>query len=332
MSVKTMASGTLKKLLSGLGLEVPVGALRNYLYDLRRFLKHSSARTPEPSIPAMEARVIKYYHMIEKGLALPEPRLGFGKAPLDILVDMVPRLEAKAGPSLATRGARGALKAYVDYHDARDFEVRADVRALVESTDPGMSLCGGTLAMTREEMQAASAMDFDRFARARYSVRNFTGAPVPAEDIEAAVATAMKSPRVCNRESRRVYVGYDPEMRTRMLSYQNGNRGFGHLAGAVIIVTSDTRYFTNLGERNQPWIDGGLFAMSLVYALHGRGLGTCMLNWSKEFWRDADMRRGLGIPDHEVVITYIAVGRMPETFEVAVSDPPEIDDVLTVLG
>jgi len=145
------------------------------------------------------------------------------------------------------------------------------------------------------------------------------------------VGRALKSPRACNRESHRVYAAYDQELRDNLLSYHHGNRGFGHKLGAVLVVAVDVREFDMIGERNQPWIDGGLFAMSLVYASHAAGLGTCMLNWSEDCEHDQVLRNAFHIPDNEVIITFIGVGQLPEEFEVAASPAPKADDILSVI-
>lgn len=307
-------------------------ALRNYLYDFKRFRLHSSAFDPEVSAEAMGARITKEYHRIEKGMALPNPRPGFGLSTVEYLLNAVPRLEAMSGPCLATQGARGSLAQYVAFHDKmqQGALVPPALRAFVDAQPEGFP--GGAMRMTRSELQTATAMDFDRFARARYSTRQFTGVAVPEAGIKAGVATALKSPRVCNRESRRVYAAFDPVLREKLLSFQNGNRGFGDQAGAILIITSDLRYFTDFGERNQAFVDGGLFAMTLALALHGQGYGTCFLNWSAPFWRDRDMRKAFGIPDHEAVITFLAVGCLPETFDVAISPAPSVEEVLRTLG
>lgn len=299
---------------------------QNYAWDARRFLRHSSTTNPDMSPTATQARLTKEYHRIEKGMALPETRPGFGAAALSNTRTLVQRLERQNNAGLETQGARGTLARYADFHGA---DLPADVAWTADFTTGDTSaLPGGTRVLTRAELDAARAMDFDAFARSRYSVRQFTGAPVDPAEITRAVSTALKTPRVCNRESRRVHVAYSEPARTRMLGHQNGNRGFGHLAGAVILVTADVRHFTDLGERNQPWIDGGLFAMSLAYALHGQGLGACMLNWSATWWRDRDLRADLNIPDHEVIITMMAVGHMPDQVTVAASPPPDVTDIL----
>jgi nitroreductase len=307
-------------------------AFRNYIYDFQRFRAHSSAMDAEVSAQAIAARITKEYHRLEKGMALPAPRPGFGKATIDYLLTAVPRLESRAGACLATRGARGSMRQYVAFHDAQGHAemIPHALRTFVAASGP--DLPGGAFSMTRADLLAATAMDFDRFARARYSIRQFTGAPVPEAAIISAIGTALKSPRVCNRESRRVHAGFDPALRERMLSFQNGNRGFGHLAGAILVITSDLRHFTDFGERNQAFVDGGLFAMTLALALHGQGYGTCFLNWSAPFWRDRDMRRALGIPDHEAVVTFLAVGCLPDRFDLAISPAPEVAEVFRKLG
>lgn len=332
MSKQSLPSRIVHTVLAKLSLDREISAFRNYYYDYKRFKAHSSAWDKTSSDEAIAALITKDYHRLEKGMALPEPRPGFGQGTIDYLLKAVPLLESRRGPCVATSGARGSMRRYVEFHDAMDAakDVRDDLRAFVEA-DPELDRPGGTVTLSRDEIAAATDFDFERFVRTRYSVRQFTGAPVAAEAIEQAVALALKTPRVCNRESRRVRVAYDPEVRAKLLSFQNGNRGFADRAGAVVVITSDLRHFTDLGERNQAWIDGGLFAMSLAYALHAAQLGTCFLNWSAPFYRDAAMRKAFNIPDHEAVITYLAVGHLPEELVLAESPAPVASDILTVL-
>jgi nitroreductase len=114
------------------------------------------------------------------------------------------------------------------------------------------------------------------------------------------------------------------------LACQNGNRGFTEEIDKLLVVTSDLGSFVSPGERNQCWIDGGLFAMSLVYALHSLGLGTCCLNWSVEHEADRKLRQAAGIRESEAVIMMIAVGHLPEVLNVQQSPRKLVDDVLTI--
>jgi nitroreductase len=72
--------------------------------------------------------------------------------------------------------------------------------------------------------------------------------------------------------------------------------------------------------------------MSLVYALHSLGVGTCCLNFCVEKETDAALRACAGIPDSQAVIMMIAVGPLPERFAVAQSPRKRIDEVIVVHG
>ncbi|MBT9494513.1 MAG: nitroreductase family protein [Paucibacter sp.] len=171
-----------------------------------------------------------------------------------------------------------------------------------------------------------------QFFAQRYSVRQFDPAAVVEEQlIEQAVRMAQKTPSVCNRESGTVFAVRDKARMNKLLALQNGNRGFGDQAGLLMIITSRQDTFLSPGERYQAWIDGGLFAMSLIYALHSLGLGSCCLNWSVEPEADLALKAASGIPADHAVIMMLAVGHLPEQFRVASSPRRPLTDVLHYL-
>lgn len=148
--------------------------------------------------------------------------------------------------------------------------------------------------------------------------------------IEKAVSMASFTPSVCNRQNWKVFVFTSAEDKRRVLAFQNGNRGFGEQASKVLGVTTGLQGFVSPGERNQCWIDGGMFAMSLLYALHSMGVGTCSLNWSVEMETDQGMRAAAGIPDSHAVIMLIAVGHYPAHLRVAQSPRKQLGDIVVV--
>jgi nitroreductase len=310
-------------------------AKRNYEYDMRRYLRYSSALDISPDPVALAAFLTNAYHSIEKGLAMEDTRPGFGRDKIRPIVAAIVELERLGEARFASEGGRGCIQSYVRYHDDRGWplpdEFADELRAFAAGME-GKTFPGGATPWTRKDIEEATNFDYARFIQTRSSVRHYTGEPVDPEVVENAVRLAIKSPKVCNREMRRVRVAYEPELRNYLLSYHNGNRGFGHKMGVVMVVSVDLREFDIIGERNQGWIDGGLFAMSLVYALHAAGLGTCMLNWSEDCDRDMQLREAFEIPDYEDVITFIGAGHLPEKFEVAASPPPEVDRVLSLIS
>jgi nitroreductase len=88
--------------------------------------------------------------------------------------------------------------------------------------------------------------------------------------------------------------------------------------------------FLDVEERYQPWIDGGMFAMSLCLALHDLGYGTCCLNWSKGPGTDKEMRSAASIPPSQQIIMLMGVGILKNEFNVARSYRPSVDQCLVI--
>ena len=303
----------------------------NFDYDRARFAGQAAIVPDARDAEQLGSLIMMDCHRIEKGLALPAPRPGFGVEVVRRLIRNIRDYEARFGGSLATSASRVALREYRAHCDGHGKPVPEELAAfLADASEPGC--IAGTKTVQRAEIERALEFDFDRFARARYSVRQYTGEPVSRDMMARAVSTALKSPSVCNRQSARVHIAFSRERIARVLSFQNGNAGFGDTLGAVVIVTTDIRAMNSLGERNQCWVDGGIFAMSLAYALHGLGLGACMLNWSQTRERDIALREAVGIPESEAIVTMIGVGHLPETFKVAVSPRREAAEIMNDLG
>jgi Nitroreductase family. len=96
----------------------------------------------------------------------------------------------------------------------------------------------------------------------------------------------------------------------------------------LLVVTERRSAFVGVGERNQRWVDGGLFAMSVVLSLHAQGLASCFLNWSQTVSATQELRARSGIPKTEDVIVLIAVGWPAEQARVARSPLRAVDDWL----
>lgn len=301
----------------------------NYKYDMKRYARVSSALTKDYSQENFRALITMDYHRLEKGLALPEPRLRFGVDVLKRLQRNLPLYVSQYGHDDMTDVAFNALRTYISYHAEHGIDF-PELQAFIESASRPDGSCesGGTHDFTKQEVDEATAFDTTRFFMSRHSVRQFVQTPVDPEKIERAIRHAMESPSVCNRQSWRVHWYRKRERIDKLLTYQDGNRGFGHTVPELLIITSDMGAFTKTGERNQCWIDGGMFSMALVLALHAEGLGSCCLNWSVEAGRDASMRAEGGIPDAEAVMMMLAVGEIPDTLRVAQSPRRPLEQVL----
>jgi nitroreductase len=305
--------------------------IANSLYDVRRFWRYSTCSERLDRKEQLQSWIDGDCHKIEKALALPKPRPGFGQPVVWRLIRNLKDYLEKFGEDHSVQRAICGLQSY------RQFNERADVR--LESLFQSISELGkqsairrnhsdATQEVSREWIHRQGKMDLEAFFCSRYSIRQFSDLPVSMDLIERAVFLAQKTPTVCNRQAVKVYAYVNEEEKNQVLSCQGGNAGFGHTVKAVLIVTADTSRFFSVGERNQCWIDGGLFSMSLVYALHSLGLGSCCLNWSVEKGTDQKLRRITGIPESEAVIMMIGVGHLPEKLVVARSMRKPLDTIL----
>jgi len=291
---------------------------RDHLYDLRRFGAWSHGTDTDKTQAQGLHAIYKSYHGIEKGLSLRAPRVGFGVDKIAALMRKLREYRARFDPD-GVPAAVSALHRYQAFNADHATQNRVLETFLTDTPDDHS---GGITPVTRDDILAATTHTGPDFFWSRHSVRQYADRPVPLDMVTAAVDMARKTPSVCNRQGARVHVFEDAQ---KALDWQPGNAGFGHLASRALIVTADLQAFSGTGERNQPFIDGGMFAMSLLYTLHAQGLGACPLAWSMPAPRDRAMRRALNIPDSEVVIMMISVGHLPDTFAVATSHRMPLD-------
>lgn len=306
----------------------------NYRYDRERFVRYASPFRDLDDAEQLLAYIWMLSHALEKSVSMPAPKPGSGQDKFAMLIDALERFVDGHGVHPELTAAVGAADAYLAFHRGTDIDLSEPearyrtVRSTIAAAAGGGTSPGGTLELTADDVRSRARVELERFFHARHSVRQFGPDPVDRSDIEWAVRMAQRTPSVCNRQSGRVHVFENDELGAKVLACQTGNRGFGHLASHVLVVTSDLRRFLSVGERNQCWVDGGLFAMTLVWALHSRGAGTCFLNWSAEHEQDTRLRQVAGIPDHENVITLIAIGSLPDRFRVASSPRRALQDVV----
>lgn len=242
----------------------------------------SQSRTPVH----LEAQLTRDYHRVEKGLALASPKRPFGEDVLARLETLIP-VAQRANPDAAfVRAAESARDALALWNSGGGPD--ATVAPVAGSGDRGI--------------------DVDQFFPTRHSVRDFSKEAVSADEIMRVVELAAFSPSVCNREPWKVRQFFGKDV-ARILIHQNGNRGFAQAIPALLLVSVELGYFAGPGERNQAWIEGGIFSASLVWALHGIGLDSCMLNLSLVTSQADDLRAAVGMPESEVPIMMIAVGR-----------------------
>ncbi len=304
----------------------------NAEYDQQRFIRSAALPGKAFTQRNLAALITIDYHRLEKGLALAAPRPRFG---VDVLTRMdrdINAYVARFGRNSLVDTAIASLNAYKKFHvqDNHQLPVEFPNKLVEEYPDTdSKTKAGGTKHICTPEVML-SEDDAKQLFQTRHSIRQFVHRPVAVETIRLAVACALHTPSVCNRQTWELYYVDDREVIDDVLSFQNGNRGFGHSAAGVFLVTVDLERFVSVEERNQGWIDGGMFAMSLIWALHSLGVASCALNWSTNRHRDRKFRDAMQLPESLSIIMMIAVGYPPAELVVAYSKKRAVDDVLHV--
>lgn len=306
---------------------------QNYAYDRNRFGRYSSADSIFNRQVHLQSWIAGDSHKIEKALSLRSPRPGFGLMVVSRLVENLERYFVDYGTDEICVTAIDVLKEYAKFntsHGIEDIELdkKLDGFCLLQKQDKENFQQGGTILVKRDDILRDSSLDLEGFFESRHSIRQFSDKLVPREMVERAIRLALKTPSVCNRQSWKVHAFAEPNILKKVVACQKGNAGFGEQIKTVLVVTSNTETFFSVGERNQCWIDGGMFSMSLVYALHSLGLGSICLNWSVERAADRELHRVASIPDSDAIIMLIGIGFLPETLRVAQSKRKPIKETL----
>lgn len=273
----------------------------------------------------VETRLTFDIHRLEKGLSHVNFRRGFGKAVLSEISKRMVLLE-KADKNYVTnplyQQGLSVLHEYQHRHNEVDYDLTS-VRAMFpkhiwESAlkyEPDVSSEAGSFIMNSSTKVDNLSKGFVQLAQNRYSVREYSDKPVSQELLDKVYEVSMKTPSVCNRQATRIYQITDPEKIEAALKIQGGFNGYD-MPSVLLLITSDIRAFMNYGERNEPFVDGGLFSMSLLYALEAYGLAACPLNAMFNLAQDRQTRELLNMPDYEFPVMYIAVGNFLESVPV----------------
>jgi nitroreductase len=309
-------------------------AFKHYRNDIGRLAQYSSSYIDSNKIEKLKTSLSINYHIIEKGLTMPETRLGFGQPIVGKLISACETYRKIGYDTDSYEYAQTieVLREYLTLHEKMSFEIPKTLKeALVGLLEINKGVFGiQQMKMTSEVYFRKKDSSFDAFCRTRHSVRNYNQKHIPIDTIKECVNTARYSPSFCNRQPSFVYIANEGILKEKMLGLQNGNRGFGHLADTLLLITSDLTKVISPNERNEPFINSGLFSMTLLFALHENAIGTCVLNWSASDANDNAMRQLLGIPESQAIVMMIACGYPADELKLTASPRKPLNEIIFV--
>lgn len=260
-------------------------------------------------------------HAIEKGMSIGNVRYGFGKTKAkSLLTDLQLYLNLGGNKSFVT-DCVSIINQYIKFneHGGADMsDIKSLYKSFVKTNDIEIINKGGIYTLEHDKIEQMAKSSFDIFSQSRFSIRDFGNTPINKEGIKKALELCKRTPSACNRQSQRIHIYLDKEKIQKICKLQLGCNGFFQDMQGAILICGDMEYY-NFQELNQVFVDGGLYAMNLMYALHFYDIANIPLTMAhKESYRN-QIKKEMGIPENEVPILLIGVGSYKESWKVAQS-------------
>lgn len=303
-----------------------------FYHDYKEYKKWNYNSPRVHSQGAQEAKLLRQIHILEKGMSLSHPRKGFGQEKTKELLIMMDDYIKMGFPTEETtfQYAVCVLDQYVEFQKSLDYEnTELNLKLVQLNQYVNKHVTAGIIHTTRKEVACAAEGNFPVFFHSRHSIRQFSREKVDFEALKMAVELARKAPTACNRQACKVYYYADMAVNRRLGEMIAGNNGFDNEVGHYLVITADISSFYNTFERNQLYIEAGIFSMALVQALHFKGIASCMLQNGEFYKKNRKFKAICGnIPENEKITMFIAIGMYKETFSYAVSARKQTNRVL----
>lgn len=341
--MKSKIKAVVKKMLGAGGLE-KINYARNYrllasnsIKDFKLYLKHSTVFNQD-GFNKIECQLILDYHSVEKGLLFKKTKPRFAQ---QRILNLHPSLAlAVIKNSVSRSQIRVAYQVMCEYYELHqqlgvnisDYYTPAQYENYKNILgDAYTSKFKGAINYQKDDFYAQVNAEFATFSNSRKSVRDYTGELVPSSLIEQAITLALNTPSVCNRQACKVYLLEDKARIDKLLTIQGGLTGYTKNITQVLLLTVDRNYFYTVGERNQFYIDGGMFLMNMLYALHFYKIANCPANWGKLIQEEKKLAGIVDLLESEKIICVIPIGVAKDEFRVTLSQRRELNEVLIKL-
>ena len=305
---------------------------KSFLDDIYYFWKitskfNASCKTND-DFEKMQYTLLRENHTIEKGLSMRSPKKGFGQEKVKRLLERLNLYFNKYGQldieflayPLAT------IQHYIDYTKSKGIkidEIEYEFNKLLKKSKLVIPNYAGVVQVSKDQVLNECNKSFESLLFSRHSIRYFSNVPVQNEIIEKALNLAQRTPSACNRQGWKTHI-FQGEKSIELIKWQGGSRGFENEIKYSILVTANLKAFLYY-EIHQAYIDGGLYAMNLINALHSLGLGTIPLSCGFTHHK-LKLLKDFNIPENEVPIVIIGVGHLLDNFNVAVSERKKISE------
>ncbi len=290
-------------------------------------IKHNASIGTSKNINKIQYVLLRENHVIEKGMSMKNPRKGFGQVKVLSLLDRLDLYYEIYNDKFFLEHPLSTVKSYIEFIQEQNVKIShiekkyEDLCRKTKSLD--IHSMTGIKNVSKLNIWKSSKLNFMDFVKSRHSIRYFSKEIPDLKLINEALIMAQKTPSACNRQAWYTHI-YSSKKTTDLLKWQGGANGFEQDIPLSILVTANLNAFLSY-EPYQAHVDGGLYAMTLIYALHSLGLGTIPFSTGKQSKKIHDLHVEFNIDENEVPILIIGVGCLLDSFNVAVSQRKPID-------
>lgn len=307
---------------------IPYSWICYYFKMAIRFYTSSAASKNEDDMEWMMTKLKILTHEIDKGLAMPRPRDGFGKQKVSCMVKYMKKyLNMNTYYEYdAYIDAREILEKYIEARDAYNLDTSfidlEEFPVEYNKTSNRMAHCNRVL------YNDCTNMNFKEFAEARHSVRFFKeNCPVQKSVVEMALEIARTAPSACNRQSVKVKLINEKSVAREILQIQGGTAGFENADNCILVMVDLSNYWYR-GEMNTAFVDSGIFIMNFIYSLKYLGVDSCPLIWDDNSKKRNELNKFIELEPNMYITTIMAIGYANEKAKILYSPRKSTDNIL----
>lgn len=270
-------------------------------------------------------------HVLEKGITMPNRRLGFGYDRVRAIINRLNKYIPEYGSNyIEIQSTLKILEQYLHIHETQNFELPKDISTSIKNLLINKNLDTAICFESTPNNLFKPTNDFYEFAHSRHTCRWYSERSVDNDVLTKAIELAQTAPSACNRQSTKVYIVESKDKKTQVLELQNGNRGFGGNADKIILITADMSFWS-YNRRTSAFLDAGIFTMNLLYALHYYKICACTLNAHLSISETKKLRAIINYQASEIPVAFISIGIAPEHMMIAGSQRIELNQILKIV-
>lgn len=265
---------------------------------------------------SLRGDIIKNYHRLEKALASPTFIPGRGiRAASDLLIALSKYNSRGLDPKeTQVAVAVSVLEQFLFLQESSNSKIN-DLNTKLKKIKKDFELTfshstkriGGVMK-TSDRFNSSTGSEFENLCIKRHSVRYFSKEKVDLSLIVKAVEIAQRTPSVCNRQGWHVFCITNNHVLSIFRKIHKGFAIEDQNLTTLLLVCFTKSTFSFPEERNQGFVDGGLFSMSLLYALTDLGFATCPLNSNISYDSEKKLRQAMNLSKEYGLVMFIAVG------------------------